>query len=176
MELYKTTLAIALLTTGLLAGFFFAFTMLIMPGLKGLSDGEFIRAFQAIDRILQPNAPAWANTRPVFFVVFVGSIVAQVAALILGFPSLSTVGRLLLVAAVAIIILGMLAPTVAVNLPLNNEIQTYTVDAMTEPEHAAARHTFEARWNRWNLVRTLASSLSFAFLAVLSLNLERLIR
>ena len=57
----------------LVAGFLFAFAAVVMPGIRSLDDGGFIRAFQVMDRIIQ-------NNQPLFVLVWVGSVLALVAA------------------------------------------------------------------------------------------------
>ena len=170
MEFYEIVLAIAVLATGMVAGLFFTFSMLIMPGLSSLKDREYIKAFQAIDRILQSNAPA-VGTQPFFAVVFFGAMAALVAALILGFGYLDAMGLMLIGAAVLVYGIGMLLPTGMVNLPLNNKIQTYDADAMSEQELKAARLGFEPRWNRANMLRTVASTTTAALLVALMVQL-----
>lgn len=41
----------------LVAGFLFAFAAVVMPGIRRLGDGSFIRAFQVIDRAIQKLDP-----------------------------------------------------------------------------------------------------------------------
>ena len=57
----------------LVAGLLFTFAVVAMPGLAKLSDREFIRAFQVMDGVIQ-------DRQPLFVVVWVGSVVALVAA------------------------------------------------------------------------------------------------
>jgi hypothetical protein len=58
-----------------------------MPGIRKFDDGAFIRAFQAIDWVIQDNAP-------LFLVVWVGSVPALLATTVIGLWSLSGVDRL----------------------------------------------------------------------------------
>ncbi len=50
----------------LVSGFLLAFAIVVMPGMKTLSDHDFLQAFQAIDHVIQGN-------QPVFLVVWLGS-------------------------------------------------------------------------------------------------------
>ena len=59
------SLSIATLFCSLVAGFLFAFVLVVMPGIQRLNDREFIRAFQVIDSIIQ-------NNQPIFVLVWVG--------------------------------------------------------------------------------------------------------
>ena len=161
----ETTFQIVLITATLLcslvAGFLFAFAVIVMPGIKKLNDREFIRAFQVIDGVIQ-------NNQPVMVAVWMGSILASVAAAGLGFGQLDGIQRLLLISALLVYILGVQLSTFTINVPLNNKLQTLNVNAMDEAALKAARMNFEPRWNRWNLVRTpLAGLASVLFMILL---------
>tara|TARA_B100001287_G_C22574952_1_gene478131 strand:+ start:474 stop:665 length:192 start_codon:yes stop_codon:yes gene_type:complete len=46
-------------------------------------------------------------------------------------------------------------PTVAFNIPLNDTIQTLEINKLNELELASSLVNFEAKWNRWNRIRTI---------------------
>ncbi|WP_093838070.1 DUF1772 domain-containing protein [Streptomyces aidingensis] len=148
-----TVLAAATLLTGLMAGLFFAFSCAVMPGLARTGDRAFVSAMQWINvRILNPwFGPAFAGA----------PVLTAVAALLhlddgqraeLGW----TVAGFLCYAV-------QLAITGRINVPLNNRLA-----GAGEPADAAAaaavRQEFEARWVRWNLVRTVAVIAAFGCL------------
>jgi uncharacterized membrane protein len=153
-------LILATFLCSLVAGFLFAFTIVVMPGIRSLNDREFIRAFQAMDGVIQ-------NNQPLFVLVWVGSAVALVTSAVLGFGQLDGVGRLLIILAALAYILGVQLPTITINIPLNNKLQTLDVDAMNETRQETARKDFEPRWNRWNSIRTAIASLVSALLIIL---------
>ena len=99
--------------------------------------------------------------------VWVGSVVALVASAVLGIGQLDGTARLLMIFVALVYLLGVQLPTVAINVPLNNKLQTLDVDAMNRDTQAAARREFEPRWNRWNSFRTAFASLASALLMVL---------
>ena len=148
----------ATLLCSLVAGFVFAFTVVVMPGIQGLNDREFIRAF------IQ-------NDQPLFVFVWVGSVVALVVAAVLGIGQLDGGGRLLLLIATGTYVLGVQVPTIAINVPLNNTLQTLDVDRVKATTHAGARREFEPRWNRWNTIRTALASVTSALLMIVLLRL-----
>ena len=154
---FPLILILTALLCSLVAGFLFAFAIVVMPGLKSLNDREFIRAFQVIDRVIQ-------NNQPVFMLVWVGSVVALVISVLLGIGQLDGIGRVLIISAVLVYVFGVQLPTITINLPLNNKLQALDVDSMNETTQKAARIDFEPRWNRSNKIRT-----GFASLASLSL-------
>jgi uncharacterized membrane protein len=53
----QIVLALAALLCSLVSGFLFAFAVVIMPGIRNLGDREFLRAFQAIDGVIQRGNP-----------------------------------------------------------------------------------------------------------------------
>ncbi|MEA5463811.1 anthrone oxygenase family protein [Leptothoe sp. PORK10 BA2] len=161
---FQIVLILATLLCSLVAGLLFAFASVVMPGISQLNDREFIRAFQAIDGMIQ-------NNQPVFIAVWVGSIVALLAAAGLGIGLLEGTQRLLLISAPLLYILGVQLSTFTINVPLNNQLQTLHVDKMGETALKAARLHFEPRWNQWNVNRTLLASLTSILLMVLLLQL-----
>ena len=164
METFQTVLILATLFCSLVAGFVFAFACVAMPGIGDLSDREFIHAFQVMDRVIQ-------NNQPVFLVVWVGSAVAILASVLLGLWQLSGLDRLLLIVAGVVYLVGVQLPTITINVPLNNQLQTVDIEAMDETALALARESFEPRWNRWNTIRTVFAILASVLLIILVLRL-----
>jgi uncharacterized membrane protein len=164
MELLRLALIAATLLCGLVAGFVFAFATVVMPGIGTLDDRSFLRAFRVIDRVIQDN-------QPVFLLVWVGSVVALLASVVLGFGRLDGTGRVLVIAAGLVYLLGVQLPTVAINVPLNNAVQALDIDGMDDTAVEKARQDFEPRWVYWNVVRTVLASLVLVLLLILLLRL-----
>ena len=160
MGIFQATLILATILCSLVAGFLFAFAVVVMPGIRSLNDREFIRAFQVMDRVIQ-------NNQPIFMLVWVGSVVVLIISVVLGIGQLDGGGRLLIIFATIAYLLGVQLPTITINIPLNNKLQTLDVDTINETQQKAARENFETRWNRWNSIRTVLSSLASALLIVL---------
>lgn len=162
MGVFEIVLILAAFLCSLAAGLLFAFAVVIMPGIARLNDREFLRAFQVIDRVIQDN-------QPLFILVWIGSVLALVISAVLGFAQLDGVGRLLIVTTVLIYLLGVQLPTITINVPLNNQLQSLDVDTMNETALSAAREAFEPRWNRSNAIRTALACLASLLLMVLLL-------
>ncbi len=160
MEIFETALILATLLCSLVAGFLFAYAIVVMPGIKNLNDSGFIRAFQVTDRIIQ-------NNQPLFLLVWVGSAIALLVSAFFGIGRLEGVDFFLLSFSTLAYLLGVQLSTIIINLPLNNKIQTLDTDTMNETELRVARKEFESRWNSSNRVRTVISSLVSALLIVL---------
>jgi len=162
--IFQFTLFFATFLCSLVAGFLFAFAIVVMPGIRSLNDREFIRAFQVIDGVIQ-------NSQPLFILVWVGSVVALVVSAVLGAGQLDGAGPLLIISATLAYIFGVQLPTVTINVPLNNKLQTLDADTMDETTQKAARKEFESRWNRWNSIRTVIASVVSALLIILLFSL-----
>ena len=158
--IFQIALILATFLCSLVAGFLFAFAIVVMPGIRSLNDREFIRAFQVIDGVIQ-------NNQLLFVLVWVGSVVALVTSAVFGLGQLDGAGRLLMSFAAVAYLLGVQLPTITINIPLNNKLQTLDVDHMNETTHKAARIDFEPRWNRWNSIRTPFATLASALLMIL---------
>jgi uncharacterized membrane protein len=151
---------LATFSCSLVAGFLFAFAIVIMPGIKRLDAGGFIRAFQVIDRVIQ-------NGQPLFMLMWVGSALAVIAAAGFGLWELAGADRWLLSAAALVYVLGVQVPTAAINVPLNNALKNLDLSAMSDAMQHSARNGFESRWNLWNGVRTVCASLTSLMLMLL---------
>ncbi len=148
-------LVLAMISIGLMAGVFFAYTTAVMPGLAKADDRTFVGAFQAIDR---------AIINPLFLSVFVGALAITVLA---GAAHLAGDSRSVLpwILVAAALYLATVLITARVNVPLNDAIK-----AAGDPDQidvSAARKRFdEARWARWNTVRTVLTTAALVCLGV----------
>jgi len=136
------TLGAATLTTGLLAGLYYAYSCSVMPGLGRTDDHTFVEAMRAINE---------AILNPAFFLTFVG---APLATAIVAFRERHEGGtaRRLVLIALGLHVLAFLS-TSAINVPLNDEL--------ARTGHRAA---FEGAWVAGNILRTVAVTGAFACL------------
>jgi uncharacterized membrane protein len=147
------TLVAATITTGLVAGLFYAYACSVMLGLGRTDDRTFVGAMQSINVAILNG---W------FFLSYIGALVLTAAA---GLLHLGGDGRGTLPWIVAAFVLYVVAfgITAGVNVPLNQAL-----NAAGHPDRiadlAAVRAHFEAPWVRWHLVRTLAVTASFGCL------------
>jgi uncharacterized membrane protein len=162
VAVFHVVLILATFLCSLVAGFLFAFAAVIMPGIRSLDAGGFIRAFQVIDRVIQ-------NNQPLFVLMWVGSVLSLIAAGVLGLTTLRGADRLLIIVAVAVYLLCVQLPTITINIPLNNMLQKLEPGSMDEATRKRSREAFELRWNRWNIRRTACASLVSAVLMLLLL-------
>jgi uncharacterized membrane protein len=160
MKVYEIALIVAALLVAMAAGLLFAFATVVMPGLNRLTDREYIRSFQAIDGVVQDG-------QPVFGVVVAGSAVALAVATALSFGQLEGTNRWMLIIAALVYVGGGVIPTVAVNLRLNNRLQTNDVDALDDAALAQIRAAFDQPWNLANNLRTTALAVAALLLIVI---------
>lgn len=133
-------------TSGLLAGFFFAWWCSCMIGLRDASDATFVESMQAVNRALPNGRFAIPFFAPV--------ILAPICTWMLFADEQMTAGWWSVAATVLAVI--TLAITIVGNVPLNNALE-----AASRRNDSAARTAFEVPWNRWNDIRTATSFLTF---------------
>ena len=165
MNAIDIALTVSIVLCSLVAGLVFAFAVVVMPGIKGLNDHDFLQAFQMMDRVIQ-------NNQPIFVFVWLGSVVAVVTLGLLGIWHLDGINCTLAILALAIYLFGVQLPTATINIPLNNQLQTQSLDAMSESELREARKKFEPRWTLWNSIRAVLATVTTVLLIVLALRLR----
>lgn len=160
MEIFHLALIATTLLCSLVAGFLFAFAVVIMPGISSLSDQDFIRAFRAMDRVIQKN-------QPIFMLVWIGSIIMLAISTILAILELPRAQQVLLFIATSLYLLSVQLPTLRINIPLNNKLQSLSIEKMDADAFRVARDEFEARWKYWNAIRTVFAVITTLILIIL---------
>ncbi|GAA2799975.1 DUF1772 domain-containing protein [Streptomyces showdoensis] len=144
-------LALAVVSTGLYAGFMLIFQTGVMPALARLSDEEFVRAMRRINEYVP---------RPVFLLVFLGVLVFPAAALFVAVDGRTDTQKWLVLAGLVCAVANHLV-TVAGNVPLNTALAASETGGEPAGEVRAA---FERRWNGFHRIRTLLVLGSFGLL------------
>jgi len=146
------SLASATLTTGLVAGVFYAYAVSVNLGLAAQPDAAYIAATQAIIERIE---------NPLFFASFLGAVVFLLAALAAHYSRHSRTGRFWLVALACVLYMGGgFLLTSFVNVPMSYQLAAVDLDAPARVL-AEARDAYEDPWNFWNGVRTVFSTLAF---------------
>jgi uncharacterized membrane protein len=132
----------ATVTTGLLAGLYFAYACSVMPGLGRTDDATFTAAMTNIND---------AIVNPVFMLAFAG---APLLTAVLAWQRGGIRGdrRVLAALVLHVVAFGL---TSAVSVPLNDELA-----------RTGDRDAFENAWVAWNIVRTVAVTGALTCLAV----------
>lgn len=138
---------------GLTAGVMLAFSVSVMPALSTRPAPDAIAAMQ------QMNV---AIVSPIFLTVFLGgaaaALTAATSAVISGNES-----RTLIVVGAALFVIGCVAITLGVNVPLNDSL------AVADPSSTSGADlwtSYLATWTRWNHVRTAAATTACVLLTV----------
>jgi uncharacterized membrane protein len=146
------SLLAATIAVGLMAGVFALYSLAIMPGLRRTDDRTFVGAFQQIDT---------AIVNPLFLSIFIGAL------LLIGLAALLHLGEgtvLPWILAAFVLYLYVFVSTVRVNVPSNVYIKG-AGDPDRIEDLAGVRERFdEAKWTRWNLARTIATTVAFGCL------------
>ena len=156
------TLTLATITTGLIAGFFYAYTCSVTLGLALLPNEQYVEAMQAINATVRNGLFAFS---------FFGAVLSLLLALAVHAPRPRS-RRFLLVALAAVLYIGggfML--TFLINVPMNEELARVSVGELGPAALERARERYKGPWNFWNGVRTVFSTL--AFLALIGACLSR---
>ncbi|MFF3246506.1 DUF1772 domain-containing protein [Streptomyces sp. NPDC002870] len=146
-------LALAIVFTGLYAGFMLTFQISVMPALARLSDDQFLPAMRRINEVVP---------RPVFLLLFIGIIVFPAAALAVPVDGRTDTQLWLIVAGLGCAVVNHLI-TIVGNIPLNNALAAAENASPAAPD-SEVRAAFERRWNLLHLIRTLFTLASFALL------------
>lgn len=142
---------LGVVSSGLIAGLFFAWEVSVIPGLARVDDRTYVQAMQHINR---------AILNPVFLLPFL-----LTPGFLVGAEVLADGGAVTWIAAAAVYVVGVLGVTMTRNVPFNNELDQFNADTTGELL-AEARHRYETRWNRWNRLRTLAALGAFVLAVV----------
>ncbi|MCS4304002.1 DUF1772 domain-containing protein [Chryseobacterium sp. BIGb0232] len=148
----KMTIVLLIFTAvlmALIAGLFYAYSCSVVLGLGKLSDVEYLKAMQSINREI---------LNPVFFLSFMGTaILLPVSTFFL--RGEQPVFIFLLLATLAYLI-GVFGVTVVGNVPMNDQLDQFDISGSTVEAIKQMRENFEARWNFLNNVRTVFSVVS----------------
>ena len=163
MDLLDISLIFSITFCSLVSGFIFTYAIVVMPGLSNLNDKEFIRAFQVTDAVIQ-------NNQPIFMFTWIGSIVSLLGTILTSVVGFGLSETWLVVLFSVVYLLGVHGITIAIHIPLNNNIQKVKIEKLNDKFLANERLKFETRWNFFNYIRTsIAISVSVLMLILLTI-------
>ncbi len=145
---------VSALGSGLMAGFFFAFSVSVMKALGRLPPAQGIAAMRSINVVV---------INPVFLISFFGTAVACVAVAISALSTWHRPGAAYLLAGGLLYLVGSILVTIAFNVPRNNALAA--VDPVGTAG-AAQWASYLSAWTAWNHVRTAAALAAAASLTV----------
>ena len=121
-------LSAAILMTGLISGFFYAYACSVTLGLALLPDEQYIEAMQAINATVRNG---------VFAFSFFGAVLSLLAALALHSTRPRSRRFILLALAAMLYIGGGFMVTFLVNVPMNEELAQVSETVFADPEALA---------------------------------------
>ncbi|WP_298223066.1 anthrone oxygenase family protein [Flavobacterium sp.] len=163
----KTSDGILIITTtfsALMAGLFYAYSCSVSLGLGKLSDTDYIKAMQSINREIQ---------NPVFFSCFFGLLILLPLTVYLNYESSLTFKFKLLITATFCYYLGVFFVTVFGNVSLNDTLENFDAVHQTKQAIKMQRALFENRWNTFNNIRTVFSIITVVLLIIVCVGGEK---
>ena len=149
-----TPLVLAVLFTGLSAGLCFTWSNSVTPGIGKLDNLGYLQSFQQMNRTI---------VNPVFLVVFFAPILLYLLNLYL-FKDTSSTFIFLLIMATTFYYFGVVHVTIFGNVPLNEMLDKTDLSLASLEDLKYLRDSFEVKWNRLHLIRTISSTISFLLL------------
>lgn len=146
LDQWLTALAfVALLSSGLIAGVFFAFSAFVMRALARLPAEHGMAAMRAINV---------AVLNPLFLTPFMGTAALSALAIVAAVIRWDRPGSAWLLAGGLLYLVGTFGVTVARNVPLNDRLAAVSPP---DPNVPAAWADYVRRWAQWNHVRTITA-------------------
>ena len=157
-------LASAILLTGLMAGIFFTWSNAVKPGLGKLSDIEYLRALQSMNRVILNNA---------FKLIFLGAIITVALLPVFYFNLYSKNIFWVFVLTLVIYWIGAFGVTILGNIPLNEILDKTNLESITSEEIKTLRKSIEVKRNNFNIIRCISSAITFLILIISFLILDK---
>ena len=164
MKTETIILASAILLSGLMAGIFFTWSNAVKPGIGKLSDLEYLRALQSMNRVILNKA---------FIGIFLGSIIAVALVPVFYFKLFPNNIFWMFILALVTYWIGVFGTTVFGNIPLNEILDKVNLESINLEEITALRTRIEVKWNKLNLIRSISSGITFVLLIISYLFLKR---
>ena len=155
MKTETIILALAILFTGLMAGIFFTWSNAVKPGIGKLSDLEYLRAFQSMNRVILNNT---------FKFIFGGAIITTGLLPIFYFNLYPNNIFWVFISAFVLYGVGAFIVTIIGNIPLNELLDKTSLESISLDELKRLRTSIEVKWNNFNLIRSISSLVSFILL------------
>jgi uncharacterized membrane protein len=140
--------------SGLMGGFFFAFSVCVMGALRRLPAAQAITAMQSINVVV---------LNPIFFAAFFGTAAACLFLVVASGANWDTPGSHLIMAGSVLYLVGSVVVTIIRNVPLNEALKA--VDA-NSAEGEIMWDRYFAEWVPWNHVRTVTCIASAVLLTI----------
>ena len=148
---------LAIVTTALSAGIFYAWSVTVIPGLKRVSDHNYLETMQSVNR---------AILNPLFFIAFIGCMVLLALNAYFLYQLDSSSSFIFTFSAFIIYIIGTFGVTVFGNVPMNESLDKIDLKGLNIEEVKKLRSSYEGKWNTFNYIRTFFAVTSFCFVLI----------
>jgi uncharacterized membrane protein len=155
MKIEIIILAFAILSTGLMAGIFFTWSNAVKPGIGKLSDKEYLKALQSMNRVIL-NIP--------FKIIFFISIISVAFVPVLYFDLYPNMIFWIFIFTLFSYWVGAFGVTLFGNIPLNEKLDKTNLESISSQKIKFLRTGIESNWNNLNLIRTISSLITFILL------------
>lgn len=145
MNTSSILLLLAGITTALMAGLFFSWSVAVMPGLSLLRNDQYLAAMQAMNR---------AILNPLFLICFMLPVALLPLA---AYRYYHTVGFVWLLAAAVLYVAGVFLVTMIGNVPVNDQLDKMQLTLSIADDLQAMRMRIENTWVWLNHIRTIAA-------------------
>ena len=136
---FEAALWAAILSTGLMSGIYFAFSVFIMTALKILPGDSGVLAMNSINKVILSSA---------FMPLFFASSILSVMLVVINHDD--ALSHWLMLAG-GFYLIGMLLCTRVFNVPLNNRLKYASLE-----NRSAVWQNYVKQWTYWNHVRTVS--------------------
>ena len=140
-----------------MAGIFFTWTNAVKPGIGTLDDMTYMKAFQAMNRLI---------LNPLFYIVFILPVLTISISTYMSFGSTKLYVFELFLLSTLLYVLGVFLITILGNIPLNELLENTDLEKISLTEISDLRGKIENKWNNFNLIRTVSSFISFLLLVI----------
>jgi len=151
---------LSVLLSALITGLLYGYACSVNPGLSKLTDSEYLKAMQSINKEI---------LNPYFFISFAGTLFILPIATWYSRSHASPACFYVLLAATVIYVAGVVGVTVFGNIPLNNALAKFDVSNADITSLSQQRAAFESGWNKFHLLRTIFSILTTALAIIASI-------
>ena len=143
--------------TALISGLLYSYSCSVNIGLGRLPDRYYIAAMQAINS---------AILNPMFFVSFIGTLLLLPLCTYLEYHQSPSFRFWLLLSASVLYLTGVFGTTMIYNVPLNNMLAGFDLNAASETEILNMRIKFENPWLFFHTIRTIGAVLCLLLVLV----------
>lgn len=145
---------IPIILFGAIAGFFYAYSVSVMPGLNLITPKDAIYAMQNLN---------YGTRNGLFLFTFLCTPIISIGLAFLLFFTGEKPAAVLLAIGVAVYIAGSFIPTTTISVPMNHAIETLEVSTLSTQEALKVWDEYSVEWTFWNSIRSIMALCALGF-------------